>query len=55
MSPMHRDFKIYGLAILVGSLVFLAIDRTFTLDFFYSSLLSMMAVHAAVLLGRRYL
>lgn len=53
MSPIKRDYLIYGIGTLIGFLVYLVLDRGFGVDFSIAMLVGFVAVHGSVILGRR--
>ncbi len=55
MSPIARDYLIYGVASLIGFGVYLTLDWGFRIDFSIALLLGFVGVHASVILGRRFL
>jgi uncharacterized membrane protein YjjP (DUF1212 family) len=53
MSPIGRDYLIYGIAVLIGFAVYLVLDRAFGLDFAIALIAGFVAIHGAILMGRR--
>lgn len=53
MSPIARDYLIYGVAVLVGFAVYLLLDRVLKVDFTLSLLAGFVSIHGATIAGRR--
>ena len=52
---MKREYLIYTIAVLAGFAVYLVMDRGLGIDFGISMLVGFVAIHGAIVLGRRFL
>lgn len=55
MSPVTRDYLIYGIATVIGFGVYFALHNSYAVDFSIAILVGFVATHGAVILGRRFL
>jgi hypothetical protein len=55
MSPIAREYLVYAIAVLAGFAVYLVLDRGFGIDFAFALLGGFVTIHAAIVLGRRFL
>ncbi len=54
MSPIQRDYLIYGVATLIGFGVYFGLHNGFEVDFSISLLVGFAATHGTIILGRRF-
>lgn len=55
MTPTQREYLIYGIAVIVGFLVYLGLERGLGLDFAIAFLCGFVAIHASIVAGRYFI
>ncbi len=55
MSPIQRDYLIYGLAVSAGFITYMVLDRVLGLEMWIAMMAGFGIIHASIVLGRRYL